>query len=59
MAIRYRFRLRDPITNDVTRESDSFTTLEARQLSIRQFTRDGWHRIERFEESKSEGSDAD
>ena len=58
MAIRYRFRLRDPITNAVTYESDPFTTLEGRQLSIRQFTRDGWHRIERFEESTSEGADA-
>jgi hypothetical protein len=56
MAIRYRFRLRDPITNAVTHESDPFTTLEARQLSIRHFTRDGWHRIERFEESISEGA---
>ena len=54
MVIRYRFRLRDPITNAVTHESDPFTTLEGRQLSIRQFTREGWHRIERFEESISE-----
>ncbi len=30
------------------------STLEGRQLSIRQFTREGWHRIERFEESISE-----
>jgi hypothetical protein len=56
MASRYRFRLRDPITNAVTHESDPFTTLEARQLSIRHFTRDAWHRIERFEESISEGA---
>lgn len=56
MAIRYRFWLRDPITNTVTLESDPFTTLEARELAIRQFTRDGWHRIERFQESMSVGA---
>jgi hypothetical protein len=54
MAMQYRFRLCDPITKAVTHESEPFTNLEARELAIRQSTRDGWHRIERSEESTSE-----